>query len=306
MPGLDIGVVLPSMSMPRELPGDVVAAARHAEDLGFESVWAVDQLIAGTGTPLIDSTVVLAAAAGATTRVRLGFGAMILPLHPVVWVAKQIASLQHVSDGRIIFGVGAGGDRHELSWAAAGVPRRERGRRTDAALRVLPGLIAGEAVKLEAGGPAIRLAPPATVPPILVGGMSDAAITRAAEYGDGWFAMATAGLTGPAARLAELAAARGRPVPEVTAAMTVAMLGDPALPDEDALVRRLTDVDGMFGIPAEFARQAVVIGSPEDIAERLAEAAANGAARVVVTFAGGDWHRQAELLAEAAGRLSTD
>jgi alkanesulfonate monooxygenase SsuD/methylene tetrahydromethanopterin reductase-like flavin-dependent oxidoreductase (luciferase family) len=301
----DIGVTLPSMSMPGELPGDVAAAARTAEDLGFESVWAVDQLIAGTGTPLIDATIALSAAAGATTRVRLGFGVMILPLHPVVWVAKQVASLQHVSGGRVIFGVGAGGDRHELSWAAAGVPRRERGRRTDAALRVLPGLIAGEPIRLVAEGPAVRFAPGAAVPPILVGGMSDAALVRAAEYGDGWFAMATEGLTAPAARLAELAAARGRPVPEITAAMLVAMRGDPALPGEDALVRRLTDVDGMFGIPAGFARQAVAIGSPDDIAQRLAEASRNGVARVAVTFAGGDWRRQAELLAEAAASAAS-
>jgi alkanesulfonate monooxygenase SsuD/methylene tetrahydromethanopterin reductase-like flavin-dependent oxidoreductase (luciferase family) len=295
----DIGVTLPTMSMPGELPGDVASAARAAEDLGFESAWAVDQLIAGTGTPLIDAMVALSAAAGATTRLRLGFGVMILPLHPVVWVAKQVASLQHVSSDRVIFGVGAGGDRHELSWAAAGVPRHERGRRTDEALRALPSLIAGEPTRLSEEGPAIRLAPPATVPPILVGGMSDAALLRAAEYGDGWFAMVTGGLERPAARLAELAAARRRPVPEITAALLVAMRGDPALPGEESLVRRLTDVDGMFGMPAEFARQAVAIGSPDDIAQRLAEAAANGAARVVVTFAGGDWHRQAALLAEA-------
>src|ERR1700683_2728442 len=149
MPGPDVGVVLPSMSRRGELPGDISTAARHAEDLGLESVWAVDQLIAGTGTPLIDSTVALAAAASATARVRLGFGVMILPLHPVVWVAKQVASLQHVSDGRVILGVGAGGDRHEASWAAAGVPRRERGRRTNAALRALPGLIAGQPTRLD-------------------------------------------------------------------------------------------------------------------------------------------------------------
>jgi len=59
MPGPDVGVVLPSMSRRGELPGDISAAARHAEDLGLESVWAVDQLIAGTGTPIIDSTVAL-------------------------------------------------------------------------------------------------------------------------------------------------------------------------------------------------------------------------------------------------------
>src|SRR5216684_4127439 len=111
-----IGVFLPTMTE-RDTPmADVVAAARHAENLGFESVWAVDQLVAGTGVPLLDSTVALAAAAGATSRVRLGFGVMIVPLRPVVWAAKQVASLQQVSDGRVLFGVGVGGDRHDRSW----------------------------------------------------------------------------------------------------------------------------------------------------------------------------------------------
>ena len=158
-------------------------------------MWAVDQLIAGTGTPLIDSTVALSAAAGATTRVRLGFGVTILPLSPVIWAAEQVASLQNVSGGRVILGVGADGDRHQASWAAAGVPRRERGRRTDAALRVLPGLIAGQPTRLDdqPDGPVVQLAPPSAVPPILVGGMSDAALARGAERGDGWFAIRSAG-----------------------------------------------------------------------------------------------------------------
>jgi alkanesulfonate monooxygenase SsuD/methylene tetrahydromethanopterin reductase-like flavin-dependent oxidoreductase (luciferase family) len=96
------------------------------------------------------------------------------------------------------------------------VPRRERGRRTDAALCALPGLIVGQPTRLEdqPESLAIQLAPPATVPPILVGGMSDAALVRAAEYGDGWFAMSPGALPDGAARLAELAAARKRPVPQ--------------------------------------------------------------------------------------------
>lgn len=303
MPAPDVGVVLPSMTAPGKLPGDVAAGARHAEDLGLESVWAVDQLIAGTGTPLIDSTVTLAAAAGATSRVRLGFGVMILPLHPVVWVAKQVASLQHVSGGRVILGVGAGGDRHEASWAAAGVPRRERGRRTDAALRALPGLIAGEPTQIDSGPP-VRLAPGTTVPPILVGGMSEAALVRTADYGDAWYAMAAGMLPAGIARLTELAAARGRPVPEVTVSLMVACTEDPALPDEEALIGTLTDVDGMFGIPAESARAMVVIGGRDEVAAQLADAGAQGASRVVVTFAGGDWRRQAELLAGARALLN--
>src|SRR3954452_15900622 len=90
-----VGVFLPTMTERGEALPDVVAAARHAEDLGFESVWAVDQLVAGTGVPLLDSTVALAAAAGATTRLRLAYGVLIVPLRPVVWVAKEVAALQH-------------------------------------------------------------------------------------------------------------------------------------------------------------------------------------------------------------------
>src|SRR5262249_49388886 len=151
------------------------------------SVWSIDQLIGGTGVPFVDSTVALAAAAGATSRVRLAYGVMIVPLHPVVWAAKQVGSLQFLSGGRLLFGVGVGGDRHELSWAAAGVPRRERGRRTDAALAVLPDLIAGNPVDLD--GTTVQLSPATTVPPIIVGGMAEAALARAARYGDGWFTL---------------------------------------------------------------------------------------------------------------------
>ena len=305
MPGPDTGIFLPSMSAPGSLPGDIKAAARHAEDLGLESVWAVDQLIAGTGAPLIDGTIVLAAAAGVTERVKLGFGVMILPLHPVVWVAKQVASLQHVSGGRVILGVGVGGDRHEASWAAAGVPRRERGRRVNAALRVLPDLIAGKPTRMDdqAAEPVIRLAPAAAVPPILVGGMSEAAIARAAEYGDGWFAMTSGTLAEGTARLATLAAARNRPVPQVTVSIMGAMTEDPALPDEDTLIRQLADVDGPFGIPAEYVRDVLVLGTQEEIAARLAGCAKDGASRVVLSVAGGDWNRQAELLAGARALL---
>jgi alkanesulfonate monooxygenase SsuD/methylene tetrahydromethanopterin reductase-like flavin-dependent oxidoreductase (luciferase family) len=308
MSGPDVGVFLPSMSGPKDRPGDMAATARHAEDLGLESVWVIDQLVAGTGAPFVESVVSLAAAAGATTRIRLGLGVMILPLRPVVWVAKQVASLQHVSHDRLILGVGAGGDRHDQSWVAAGVPRRERGRRTDAALRVLPALVSGVPTRLDGGpdSPPIRLAPAATVPPIVVGGMSEVAMVRAAEHGDGWFLLPVppAAVVEGRARLAELAAARGRPTPPVTASMVAAVTGDPALPDRDGLVRTLTDPDGMFGMPADAVPSMLTLGGPDQIAARLAEYGHAGAERVVVTLAAGDWMRQAELLAEAAALLA--
>lgn len=305
----EIGVFLPAMSAPGELPGDVVAAARHAEDLGLESVWAVDQLVGGTGVPFLESTVVLAAVAGATTRVGLGFGVLVAPLRQVVWIAKQVATLQRISGDRVLLGVGVGGDRHEASWSAAGVRRRDRGRRLDAALRALPGLIAGEATTLEGSpdAPTVQLAPGATVPPLLVGGMSPAALARVADHGDGWFL-----LPGPPAAVAEaraqLTAAlaeRGRPpsAATITVGVMVALDGDPEVPDLDGLVRLVSDPDGAFGMPAELVPEVVTTGGPAELADLLRAHGEAGADRVVVSVAAGDWFRQAELVAWAADLL---
>ncbi len=130
---LDIGVSLPTTG--EDVP-DVVEAARTAERAGFDSVWVGDHL--ADGRPILESTVALAAAAAVTERVRLGFGVLQLALRHPAWAAKQIGSLQTLSRGRLVLGVGAGGDT-PLEWAAAGVPVAERGARTDRALAALPG-----------------------------------------------------------------------------------------------------------------------------------------------------------------------
>ena len=299
----DLGVFLPSMTAPGLSLGDLRPAARHVEDLGFESAWVVDQLVAGTGAPFLDSTVALATAAAVTTRLRLGYGVMIVPLHHVVWAAKQVASLQHASSDRVILGVGAGGDRHQLAWLAAGVPRGERGRRTDLALQTLPSLIAGQPTRL--ADATVQLAPAATVPEMLVGGMSEAAMRRAIDYAAGWFLLPAlpSAVADYTAKLTELAASRARPTPSITAAIMTALSPDNHLPDEDALTRRLADPNGMFGIPPEVLPSMLVRGGPAALAEQLAPYAEAGARRVVISIAGGDWFRQTELVAEARAML---
>ena len=299
-----VGVFLPTLPTDRDQPlGDVVAPARRAEDLGLESGWVIDQLATGSGMPIIESVVALAAAAAVTTRLRLGLGVLVAPLRPTAWIAKHVASLQHVSGGRLLLGVGVGGDRHGTSWAAVGVPRRERGRRLDAALDVLPALVRGEPAVAPDGDPGaepIVLSPAAAVPPLLVGGGSPAALRRAVRIGGGWFpAVVTPGqVARGAAELAFLADAAGAPRPPVTAGLIVAMDEDPAMLAPGALVARLGGP--AYGLPPEVVETAVVRGTREQVAARLAAYAAAGAERVVASLPGGDWDRQAALLAEAA------
>jgi alkanesulfonate monooxygenase SsuD/methylene tetrahydromethanopterin reductase-like flavin-dependent oxidoreductase (luciferase family) len=228
---------------------------------------------------------------------------MVVPLRPTAWVAKQLATLQHVSGNRVIFGVGVGGARHDRSWAAAGVPARQRGRRLDASLRVLPTLLAGKPASIEElpEAPSVQLAPPAVMPPVIVGGDSDAAVRRAVLYGDGWWPMGSPpeAIAALSTRLAGVAAAEHRATPPITASTMIALAGDPALPDRDSLLDALTDPDGPFGIPAQAISQLLFEGAPAELAEHLAAYSRSGVERVVVSIAGGNWLRQAELLAEA-------
>ena len=281
---MDVGMTLPSGTTPGVF-------ARHAEDVGLESVWTGDHLV--SVMPRLDSMLVLTQAAGATTRLRVGFGVLILALRQAAWAAKQIATLQHLSGDRVLLGVGTGGVVHgDAGWRAVGVPFAERTARTYAALDVLPGLIAGRTT--DVAGTDVTLAPGATVPPILIGGGLPA-MRRAATHGFGWYpAFLPPGDL--AAGIREFSDRAGHPV-EVTA--QIAMGLGPGL-DIDAQVRMLTG----YGMSEEYARAGLLTGGPEQAAEHLGALFAAGATRVVGLPFGGDWRAQADLLAEAA-RLVT-
>jgi len=117
---IKIGVILPTSTPDPAQPimGDVRASARLAEELGLDSVWSTDHLVASA--PILDSSVVLATAAAVTDRITIGYGVMILALRPAAWAAKQISTLQYVSGNRVVLGVGTGNPRTETS---DGAPR---------------------------------------------------------------------------------------------------------------------------------------------------------------------------------------
>jgi probable F420-dependent oxidoreductase len=263
------GVYLPTLDSYRQGTPPALDGARRAEALGFDTLWIGDHLV--FHPPLLESVCVLAAAAAVTTRIRLGVGVLMLPLRNVVWTAKQLMTVDALAPGRLTLGVGVGGENPD-EYAAAGVPHGERGRRLDEALAVLPDLLTGKPV--DHPGPLLPVhSPPlepalAAPPPLLVGGRSDAAMERAARYGDGWLAMWHRPDTVAARRerLAVRAAELGRPAPSTT--MLVFVNVDD---DEEAARREAAELLwGQYRLPFARVERYTAAGPAERVAERLA------------------------------------
>ena len=165
------------------------AEARQAEDLGY------DYLLTGEHVmfhgPVANNLVSLAAAAGATERIKLMSGIVLVPLYPAALLAKQVAVLDVVCDGRFSLGIGVGGE-FPKEFAAVGVPVNQRGARTDEALRVLDLLLTqkdvhfdGRFTKLDGVSISPRGVQKPRVP-FWVAGRKDVAMRRAARLAEGW------------------------------------------------------------------------------------------------------------------------
>ena len=169
-------------------PDGVAEFARRAEDLGFDVLGCGEHVM--FHVPTANTYVSLAAAAGATTRIRLLSAVVLLPLYPAALAAKMGAALDVVSGGRYLFGAGVGGE-FPKEFEACGVPVRERGARTNEALDVIRRLWTERGVSYAGrfntlNDFSIDPMPVQSPPPIWVAGRRDAAMKRAARYGDGW------------------------------------------------------------------------------------------------------------------------
>src|SRR4051794_28187904 len=174
---MDVGIGLPTTIRGAER-GQVLEWARRAEARGFTSLGTLDRVVYDNYEPLI----ALAAAAAVTERIRLATTILIAPYRANgALLAKQAASVDKLSEGRLVLGVAVGGRPDD--YAASGVDFAKRGRRFDAMLEQWQAVWGGESFGT-AG--AIGPRPPCGRPTLIVGGQSDAAFARAARYGDGW------------------------------------------------------------------------------------------------------------------------
>lgn len=189
---------------------DIMAhVATTAERCGFESLWAPDhsavpdghqtkcpytpdgEIPGGPDAPLVEPITALSFVAGLTSKIKLGTGIMILPQRHPFYVAKEVATLDLISKGRALLGIGSGWCAEEFT--ALGLDFHQRGKRTDEAIQALRALWRDDPSSFEGthfNFQRIRSFPKPVQQsgvPILVGGHSRAAARRAARYGDGFF-----------------------------------------------------------------------------------------------------------------------
>lgn len=260
-------------------PAKAVALAQAADEAGFESLWTVEHTVVPGGygstypyadggkmaggndaIPLPDPLIWMSYVAAATRRVKLATGIMILPQHNPVVVAKQVATLDHLSGGRVMLGIGVGWLKEEFD--ALGVPFEDRGRRTDEYIAVLRELWGSE--KPSFSGEFVRFKDAYCRPqpkhgqvPIIVGGHSPPAARRAGRLGDGFFPA-----RGAPKELFDLARSAARDAGRDPAALEITV----SLPEKLEEIAELAKlgVDRVLVPVSPMAGLATVIATPED------------------------------------------
>jgi alkanesulfonate monooxygenase SsuD/methylene tetrahydromethanopterin reductase-like flavin-dependent oxidoreductase (luciferase family) len=279
---MDVGIGLPNAVRNVDRAG-IVDWARRAEAAGFSSLGTIDRIVYTN----YESLIALAAAAAVTERIRLVTDILIAPLRAnTALLAKQAATIDSLSGGRLDLGLAVGG--REDDYAVSGVDFHARGRIFDRQLEALTRLWSGEG----GAGPA----PVRGRPGLYIGGRSERAYRRAAEYADGW----TAGGGGAEAFASSRAAAvdawreAGRDGDPRCMALLYFSLGDRA--EEDAR----ENLGHYYAFLGDYAHMIAdgAAKSPAAIREEIAAYEAAGADEVIAFPASAD-PAQVELLAEA-------
>ncbi len=246
-----VGISLPQLG-PQASPENLVKVARRAEELGYDSVWVLERLLwplapqepypaapdgrlPETYQTVLDPIETLTFVAAHTTKVQLGTSVMVLPYHSPIQLARRLASLDVLSNGRVLVGVGAGWSRDEFE--AAGTPFERRGARCDEFLRAMIELWTKDPVKFDGEFyhiPESKVGPKPVQrphPPIYVAGFGQYTFDRAAKFGNGWNPagiMSFEGLEGMINQFRKTAERAGRDSMEVVLRAFTMLFKEPA------------------------------------------------------------------------------
>lgn len=281
------------------------ALAERLEHSGIDHLFIADHISFHNGMGM-DGLINAAILTTLCPSMEVCVGVYLLALRHPVPVARQIASLAQSAPGRLILGVGVGGeDRHEV--AICGVDPATRGRRTDACLQALTGLLSGAPTTHHDAffdfDDALIVPPPDPAVPLLIGGRADAALRRAGTHGDGWLGVWTSP-TRFAAAVAEVeahaeAAGRARRCRAHGMQIWVGVDDD----RDTARARLARRMERFYRTPYERFERYAPFGTPDEVAAALAPLVDAGCRRFNLTPVAGSEAEGIDAVAEIAERL---
>lgn len=267
---------------------------------GFDSLWVGDHI--SFPVAILDPFLQLAQAAMVSRRLILGTAVYLLPLRPPAPVAKQVATLDHLTEGRLIFGVGVGGE-FPKEYEVCGVPHNERGARLSEAIPILRDLWSGKPASHPGGRyPAftgVAMQPPPRQPggpPIWFGGRSELALRRTGRLGDGYLAYVVTPDMYAAAleKIAAAAAAAGRAPARFGTGHLLFTRIDRTY--EEALEAATVSLSQRYAM--DFRRAAeryAALGPPEQVAQRIRAFHAAGVRHLLLDIVGPYEDREAQI-----------
>ena len=278
---------------------ELVAMVEQVDRLGYDSFWCGDHI--AMAIPFLDPFLQIAQAAVASRRLTFGTSVYLLPLRHPAPVAKQVATIDHLTQGRFIFGVGIGGE-FPKEYEACGVPIKERGARLGEGIEILRKFWTGETVSHEGRFHKfkdVKMTPPPRQPggpPIWCGGRQEAALERAARLADGWFSYAvTPDMFAKGLATIEAAAdAAGRKLDRFgTAHLMFTRVGDNYTTALDEAAEALSVRYAMNMRPA--AERYGAIGTPAEVAARIREFHTAGVRHLTLDLVGPSESRSEQL-----------
>jgi probable F420-dependent oxidoreductase len=296
-----VGMSLPHRSPDQIEMSDVRRVAERADALGFSDLWVTENTLDHVFS--FDPTVILTYAAALTRRIRLGVAVAVLPVHNPARIAHQFASLDYVSNGRAILGVGIGREHH---YAEFEIPMEHRVRRLREALDIVKAVwtqpkvsYRGTMYRLEDSGMVIKPVQKPH-PPIWFGGDHPDAVRRAAKLADGWISAGGAA-TEPFAKSVQTLRAELEKLGRDPATFPISKRVFLSVHERADVAR--AEVNRWFTIVYRSAQRADtsgIYGTPGQVREQLEALVAAGANHLLVNPVA-RYSEQVEALAEVVG-----
>ncbi len=272
------GIAMRNFTRYPEMPSaaGLVEYGVRMEELGYELVWAWDHILLGVtpSFPIHEALTILTAVAARTSRIKVGTGILVLPVRNPVILAKELATIDHISNGRLILGTAVGWYRREFD--SLGADFTQRGRQMEQGLEILKRLWTEDMVDADYPPYKLRGAvlQPKPVqkphPPILIGGYVDAVLKRVATKGDGWltYYYTVESFKKAWAKITAFAEEAGRDPGELSATNQLPICVGPRAQIEGPMKHWLqTEWD--YASWSESTMDSAIMGTPEECVEQL-------------------------------------